>query len=140
MQLASNSFITRQFRQISEGRWPIIRRKLKRLALLLLNLPLIVLAFSLVILIRLIRPFVTVRIGAMDIGRIGGSYDGDWYLSEKACGYYQDRYLDCFYFIKSINHVNRQWEKMWKRVLPIFPWAKLLRSVERLNKWFPGQE
>lgn len=29
---------------------------------------------------------------------------------------------------------------MWKRVLPVFPWPKLARFVERVNNWFPGHE
>jgi len=76
----------------------------------------------------------------VDIGRIGGQYCENLYLSEKACGKHQVGYLDLFYFVESTNHVNRQWEKMWSRVLPIFHWAKLLESVEILNKWFPGHE
>ena len=105
-----------------------------------LRLPLFILAFFLVILTRLVRPFVVVRIGILDIGRIGGLYLGDWYLSEKACGKHQGRYFDWFYFVKSTNHVNKQWEKMWLRVLPVFPWTMLAQSIERLNKWFPGHE
>ena len=140
IRLSLIPFITRQIDEISAEGWQTLWRKLKRLVLLPLELFLFVLAFPLVMLLRLLRPFVVIRIGSVDIGRIGGLYCGDWYLSEKVCGQHQDRYLDWFYFIKSTNHVNRQWEKMWRRVLPIFPWAKLVWSVERLNKWFPGHE
>ena len=60
------------------------------------------------------------------------------YLSEKVAGEHQGPYLDLFYFVQSINHVNQQWDKMWRRVLPVFPWAKLARSIDRFSQWFPG--
>ena len=140
MQQDLSPFITRQINHISTGGWHILRCKLKRMVLLPFGLLLFVLAFPLVILIRLIRPFIIVRIGILDIGRIGGLYNGDWYLSEKACGWHQGRYFDWFYYVKSTNHVNKQWKKMWTRELPVFPWSRLAQSVERLNKWFPGHE
>ena len=75
MYLALNLFIKRQIDEISSEGWPTIRRKLRRLALLSFELPLVFLAFSLVLLFRLISPFVIVRIGAVDIGRmIGAKY------------------------------------------------------------------
>jgi putative glycosyltransferase (TIGR04372 family) len=74
----------------------------------------------------------------VDIGRIGGMYQGEWHLSEIAAGRRNKNYFDYFYFIRGTNHINQQWEKMWRRVLPVFPWAKLARSVARLNQWFPG--
>jgi putative glycosyltransferase (TIGR04372 family) len=61
-------------------------------------------------------------------------------LNEKAAGQHRGQYLDLFYFIESTNHVNRQWKKMWKRVLPVFPWSKLAQFVERINNWFSGHE
>ena len=140
MQLALSSFITRQFKQISSEGWPTLRMKLKRLALLPISLPRITLAFPIVILIRLLRPFGTVRIGRVDIGRIGGIYQADWYLSEKIAGHHQGRYLDWFYFEKSTNHVNQQWEKMWKRALPHLPGSKLWKLTKRLNRLLQGYE
>lgn len=134
------TFCSRQINQISAEGWPTLRRKLKRLALLPLSIPLIILAFSLVIIIRLLRPFLIIRIDIVDIGRIGGTYNGDYYLNEKAAGQHRGQYLDLFYFIESTNHVNRQWKKMWKRVLPVFPWSKLAQFVERINNWFSGHE
>jgi len=108
--------------------------------LLPLDLSLLVLATPFVILIRLLNPFVCVRIGMVDVGRIGGAYQGEWYLSEKAGGLHQWPYLDYFYFRKSTKHVNQQWKKMWRHALPVSPWGKLARSVERLNQWLPGHE
>jgi len=76
----------------------------------------------------------------LDIGRIGGLYQGDLYLSEKKCGHYQDKYFDIFYFTNSTTHANHQWKKMWKRELNILPFPSLMRSIDRVNKLFPGFE
>ncbi len=140
MQLQLYAFIIRQLNQISTEGWPALRRKLQRLVLLPLELPFIFLAFFLVLLIRLIHTFVIVRIGSVDVGRIGGIYQGDWYLSEKADGLHLDQYLDFFWFAKSTGHVNRQWLQMWWHALPSVPGTKLWKHVLRLNRLFPGFE
>ena len=140
MKLALNSFITRQISHVSEEGWPALRKKMKRLALLSLDIPIIILASPIVIIIRLLRPFLIIRIGKDDIGRIGGPYSSNLYLSEKSHGRHGGRIFDWFYFVKSINDVNQQWEKMWKRELPIFPWAKLAQSIELVNQWFPDHK
>ena len=62
----------------------------------------------------------------------------DWYLSEKAAGQHRGRYLDLFYFVRSAGHVNKQWMKMWKRVLHIIPFGEFAQAVERLNRYVPG--
>ena len=96
------------------------------------------LAVIVVLFIRLIRPFVIVRIGMIDVGRIGGIYDGDWYLSEKVDGKHSGRYFDLFYCQKSTSHVNEQWLKMWKRSLPLIYGTAIWEKVHRLIKTQPG--
>ena len=140
MQLALYSYITKQINQISTGGWIVLTGKLERLFLFPFKLPRFILAFALVMLIRALRPFVIIRFGAVDIGRIGGTLRAEYYLSEKNCGWHQGQYLDWFYFVKSTNHINRQWEKMWMRVLLVCPWSNLVRSVEKLNQWFPHHD
>ena len=76
----------------------------------------------------------------VDVGRIGGVCQGDWYLSERADGQHQGRYLDIFFFHKSTNHVNRQWKKMWRSALPSVADTKLWQNVRRLNRLFPGYQ
>ena len=129
MQNALKSLLSRQFKQILTEGWLDIRRKLKRLMLLPL-------AFCLVLLIRLFRPLFLFRLATVDVGRIGGVYQGDWYLSEKADGKHRGRYLDLFYFIKSTDHVNSQWLKMWRSALPSVPGTELWENVRRLNRLF----
>ncbi len=140
MQSTIKFIIIRQYNEISAEGWPALQRKLQRLVLLLLELPVIFIGLLLVLLIRVIRPLVIVRMGKQDMGRIGGIYQGDWYLSEKEDGKHQGRYFDYFYFIRSTSHVNKQWLKMWRRVLPSVPGIKLWNNVVRWNKLFPGYE
>lgn len=128
----------RQFDQISGRDYQVFLNKLNRFVLLLCKLPLYFLAFFLVLIMRLISPIVIIRLAALDMGRIGGGvYKGDWYLSQKAEGLHLGPYFDFFYFYKSTNHVNRQWVKMWKRVLPWLPGSELWQKVHRLNRLFP---
>ena len=140
MKHALNTFITRQIKQMSAGGWPVLWSKLKRMLLLLIKLPFIFLSFLFVLIIRLFRPFIVFRIGKIDVGRIGGVYQGDWYLSEKAAGLHKGQYLDFFFFEKSTNHVNRQWEKMWKRALPSLPGNEIWKNMLTLNRLFPGYQ
>jgi putative glycosyltransferase (TIGR04372 family) len=93
-----------------------------------------------VVIIRLIRPIVVVRLMGVDFGRIGGAYHVDFYLNEKASGYYRGRYLDLFYFECSTGHFNRQWLRLWRRVLPVIPFVNLAAAIHRLNRRFPGHE
>jgi len=130
----------RQFEQISSGGYPVFLRKLFRLVFVLCKTPIYFLAFFLVLIIRIFSPIAVVRLGMLDIGRIGAIIYGDWYLSQKADGLYPGRYLDFFYFVKSTNHVNGQWMKMWKRALPTLAGAELWKSVQRLNRLFPGYQ
>ena len=90
--------------------------------------------------VKILRPLIIVRIGFIDIGRIGGAYLGDWYLSEKKNAHHQGRYYDLFYFVQSTNHANDQWVKMWKEALPYVPGTKFWRNLVAIAQLLPGQE
>ncbi len=111
---------------------------MKRIISFFKKSPIVVVAFFGVLMIRILKPFYIIRFGVIDIGRIGGSYSGNMYLSAKAQGKYKSNFLDFFYFIKHTNHSNTQWERMWHRVLPVFPFTTLAIYLERVNKIFPG--
>ncbi|MFC2117214.1 TIGR04372 family glycosyltransferase [Bacteroidota bacterium] len=140
MKNALNNFITRQINQMSTGGWPVLWSKLMRMLFLLIKLPFILLSFLIVLLIRLFSPLIVIRLGTVDVGRIGGIYPGEWYLTEKAAGLHKGRYIDFFYFNKSTNHVNQQWEKMWKQALPYLPGNEIWKNMLTLNRLFPGSQ
>ena len=70
---------SRQISQIKEEGMPSVWRKAKvilRLDRLLIDMICFILAVIVVLFIRLIRPFVIVWIGTIDVGRIGEIYGG----------------------------------------------------------------
>jgi len=118
--------------------WVGIRRKLVKLILFIIELISVCIAIPLVLLIRLIRPLFIIRIGALDIGRIGGIYFGDWYLSQKKYENEKSRNLDYFYLTDSTNAANEQWKKMWKHVLPILPENRIIKNIVSINNLIPS--
>ena len=97
-------------------------------------------AFFFVFLIRILSKFFLIRLTAIDIGRIGGVYLCDWYLSEKKLGKYQGRCLDIWIFEKSTSHVNSQWLKMWRNELFWIPGYDFWIYVRKINRKFSGFE
>jgi len=92
-----------------------------------------------VILIRVLSAIIVVRLGKLDIGRIGGMFDADWYLCEKEKGRHNGKYFDIFYMMRSTGSVsNRQWLKMWERTILAFPFPKLAYEIDELNRKLPG--
>ena len=135
------SFFRKQHNHIALGVKSVFFRKMRNLFFL----PYTVLVFYFpvflfLVLIRLIRPIIRIRVGLIVIGRIGGVYIGDRYLIEKLDGKHRGLYYDIFFLDKSIGHVNRQWMKMWKQVLPVAPGIQMWRNLVRLNSILPGTE
>ncbi len=117
-----------------------IQKKLKKLILSLLDIPFIIPVLLFLLLIRLIRPLVIIRIGIVDVTKIGRIYPVDFYLSERLTEKNNIKYFDIFYFDESSNHVNQQWVKMWKRAVPYLPCAKFWSISKSLNRLIPGYE
>ena len=97
-------------------------------------------SFLVVFLARLLSPIFLIRVGFVDLGRIGGIYHGDWYLCEKEDGKHQGRYVDIFFFKKTTVHVNSQWLKMWRQALPWVPGDKFWNYAILFNRQFSGFE
>jgi len=106
------------------------------------NMLLLIPAAPFVFMLRILQPFIVIRLSAIDIGRIGSVRYVDWYLAECHAGKHKG-YFDIFYFVKSTGIVsNRQWHKMWKRALhaPSLPLSGFLCFADKLNKQIPGFE
>ena len=89
---------------------------MKRVRRLFIKLIVFLPAIFSVLLIRVLRPFVVIRLLGIDLGRIGGVIPLDWYLAECQAGMHGSPYYDVFYLDSSTGGVsNRQWFKMWKR-------------------------
>ena len=111
--------------------------QIKRLIRLFLSVPL---AFVFVIFIRVIRPFLLIRVGAMRSDRIGHfALETDLMLLEQEFGVSlkPSRSFDLWYAPEPI--ANRVIYEMWKRVMRIWPnWFMV--PVFRLNNLMPGSK
>ena len=98
------------------------------------------LAFVFVIVIRVFRPFLLVRVGAMRSDRIGHfALETDLMLREQESGVSPkpSRSIDLWYAPEPI--ANRVIYEMWKRVMRIWPnWFMV--PVFRLNNLMPGSK
>ncbi len=110
-------------------------KQIKRMIRLIVSVPL---ALVFVIVIRVIRPFILVRIGAMRSDRIGHFVlETDLMLLEQEHGISPRprRSIDIWYAPEPIS--NRVIYEMWKRVMRIWPnWFMV--PVFRLNNLMPG--
>ena len=118
-------------------------RKMKRALQILLKLPwyyfLSILAVPAVLVIRLIRPWLLVRLGGLMSVRIGHfAANTELYLCEQDAGINapKQRYVDLFYMAyRPI--CNQQLATMWKRILRVWP-AWILAPISLINRLVPG--
>jgi len=117
-----------------------LTKKIDLVFRVVLRLPFYVFAIPATLIIRMIRPWVLVRIGDLIAQRIGHfSGNTELYCCERDAGINapQKKYIDLFYFIGP--SCNLQLEIMWRRVLNIWP-ASFLAPIRRINKYIPGWE
>ena len=100
-----------------------------------------VLSAPIVLLLRLVRPAIRIRLGVLDIGRLGGSFDLFWYLICRDLAAPYKYAWDFFYFTPTDVISNNFWVAILARELKLFaptPFlSKLLLTVCRLNKFLP---
>jgi putative glycosyltransferase (TIGR04372 family) len=104
------------------------------------KIPLLLLAVPLVIMMRLIKPIILVRIGALLSFRIGHfAANTELYICERDAliNKPEKKHIDIFFHIKPI--CNLQLAIMWKRLLKIWP-SWLLIPINRINQFIPGGE
>ena len=115
-------------------------RTMKRAFAVTLKSPLFVLAIAFVIVIRIMRPWFLVRIGALFGHRIGHlAANTELYLCERDAGINvpTQHHVDLFFLVKPI--CNNELARLWKRVLRVWPtWC--LAPIRRVNKLIPGWE
>jgi len=111
---------------------------MERALQIILKLPLYVLAIPVVLVIRLIRPWLLVRLGGLISSRIGHfAANTEMYLCERDAGINvpKQRYIDLFFMGGPI--CNDQLAKMWRRTLTIWP-SSILARIYRVNHIIPG--
>ena len=95
-----------------------------------------ILAFPFVALIRILRPFILIRLGGIDVSRIGNFSHLDWYKGTRhliTC----DKNIDLFYFYSSLGNIaNTQLVLMWKREVRVLPFGQYLFAIDKLSSRF----
>jgi len=126
-------YIFKQIGEIRQGGRPVFFRKVKRRASILLFVPL---AMPVIIIVRLLYPFITIRFGILIGGRIGHfASNTELYLCARDAGIYGKKTYDVFYISLPVS--NYQLKKMWERTMPISRYVEFLCWA---NRYLPGYE
>lgn len=136
------TFIQRQISQIKKQGSKELVRKVKLFCRLISRIIFYflfgIISVPFVLIIRLIRPWLLVRISPLRSDRIGHFVlDIETYLCEQDANINipEHAYVDLFYMGGQIS--NKQLAKMWKRILPIWPrWV--LAPIVKVNRMLPG--
>ena len=87
-----------------------------------------------VLFVRLLRPLVLIRFGALRSNVFGLlAFETEIYLCERDAGMHGKRVLDLFYHLSPI--CNQQLKKMWDRALPV---SRLAAWLYKVNHKLPG--
>ena len=127
------AFIRDHANQIKRGGWPVLIRKLRKLLVMLLFLPLTLPA---VLIVRALRPLVLIRLGPLKsevIGVFAGATE--MYLCWRDAGLDNPKTFDIFYHNRQ--PCNQQLKKMWDRRLHV---SRLAGPVDTLNRTLPGSK
>ncbi len=137
------SFLQRQAEQIAEGGLSVLLRKLRRMAGAMRDLFLSLPAVLVVLIVRMLRPLVTVRLGPLRSSRIGHfAMEPEMYLCRRDVGMHGgQRAIDVFYYSTPALICNHQVKKMWERTLShVLPISWFTYLVVRVNGWLPGSD
>ncbi len=127
-------FASHQITQVRQGGIRVVFIKVKKLGLRIKQIPYFLLALPIIIIIRVLRPLVTIRFGLLVSSRIGylAGYT-EIYLCERDLRLYGAKTHDVFYVLPPV--CNEQLMKMLKRTLNISSFAYYLSLA---NCCFPG--
>ena len=126
MRFAILSIFSSQFNQLKAHTFsPLyILKKILRALILLVDI-------GIILLVRLIRPFVLIRFGTLYVKRIGHlALNTEINICRRKEGHFGRFVFDFFYDVEPVS--NRQLLKMWKRVLFFHPHVARLAHVNRL--------
>ncbi|MBF0570601.1 MAG: TIGR04372 family glycosyltransferase [Candidatus Omnitrophica bacterium] len=95
-------------------------------------------AFLFVIVMRVLRPFVLIRLNCLHSYRIGHFCGNtEVYLCERDAGMHGNRVFDIFFYDYKV--CNHQVLKMWKRIIPVVG-PLFAYGIMWVNRKFPGWE
>ena len=136
--MSAKTFIKGQLLQVQQGGLAVLFKKMETALRKSLNLPLYIIAVSVVLVFRVIRPWLLVRWGGLMSSRIGHfTANTELYLCERDAGINvpKKRHLDIFYMpYRPI--CNQQLATMWKRILRVWP-SWMLAPCNKVNRLIP---
>jgi len=130
-------FFGRQIKQIQQGGCPVLYKKIILTLQYFFRLFLCIPGVPVALFIRLINPWLLIRLGLLRSASIGHfAANTELYLCEQAAGINKPkrRHVDLFYLEKPI--CNQQLVNMWMRVIQIWP-AWLLEPIHKANRLIP---
>jgi len=131
------------FKQLNDIKYGGIRELIKKIKLFftyLIIFPLFIPAALFVLLVRIISPFLIIRVSPLDFSRIGAGYQLLWYLKLKRAGEFKQlRSLDLFFIVSKFKH-NKHWLKLWKKPITIVGPSLFWKQFYIINKLFKGYE
>ena len=133
------ALLRRQIMEIRVGGLTVFIRKFRRLPGACVSVVSTLLALPVALAIRLLRPWITIRLGGLISSRIGHfAMNTELYLCERDAriNVPSGNYVD-FLYLGHHPVCNRALVDMWKRVFPIWPrW--LLGPIDRANRIVPS--
>jgi len=136
--MSASGFLRRQITHIRWGGGRVFVRKAGKALRLALSLPFYIVAVPAVVAIRLVRPWLLVRMSALKNGSLGHlAGDTELYLCERDAGVNQPgrSHADLLYIPES--PCNLQLAAMWRRVLRIWP-SWVLTPIHQVDLLIPG--
>ena len=130
------NFLSKQFNDIKKMGIKELLKKIKIFFAFVLISPLFIPALIFVFLVRIISPFIIIRISPIGFDRIGRLVLIVWYLRLKKIGEFKfPRSIDLF-FISHKTKYNKTWLKLWKRSVTILAPSLFWKQYCLLNKLF----
>ena len=136
----TTGFISKQITDIKKYGLVELLRKFHILGGILIDIPLIIFAIVPCVIIRLISPWIIIRIERFPCENFGDfiEFPSCYHLKKKfKINLPKKKYLDLVYIYHRIKIFNKQLAKMWKRKFNFLP-SYLLDPIRKVNKLIPG--
>ena len=139
--LKIRAFILKQITDIKTYGIREMFRKFYLLIKILTKIPIYIVAVVLCIAIRLISPWIIIRMQELPADSMGALM---WFTSLYYCkkklniDQLKKKHIDFFYIVNRGTYINKQAIKMWKRKLGFFPPGYLFHPIVKVNSLIPG--
>ena len=134
------NFIKKQLVDINKGGIKTLLLKAILYFKYLINFPIYILSFIIVILLRIISPFLVIRLGQLPCINFGDFLMlTSLYVCKKKLNLDQPKknFLDIIYLHNPRNLYNKHLEKMWSKKFKIYK-LSIFHKINQINKFLPN--